>query len=230
MPAYSAIAFDAYGTLFDVHSVIATCEQLWPNQGAAVSQLWRTKQLEYSWLRTLMGRYIPFDQVTDDALSYACAALALPLSRAAVRQLQQAYLELTPFAEVAAALDALAPRRMIILSNGSPAMLDPLLASSGLSRRIEAALSVDQVKQFKPLASVYELAVTHFNVPRAEILFVSSNGWDAAGARAFGFPVAWVNRAGAPMECLGEKPDFIIKSLVELPTILLAIVARPAAS
>jgi 2-haloacid dehalogenase len=217
-----ALVFDAYGTLFDVHSVIALCEALWPGKGAALSSLWRAKQLEYTWLRSLMRRYVPFDAVTQDSLRYACAALGLELDDERVRKLMDAYLRLTPYPEVSATLASLKQRKLplAILSNGSPAMLRPLVKNAGLSGTFRAVLSVDALDIYKPAPVVYNLAVKKLGVPKSEIGFVSSNGWDACGAKSFGFTTFWVNRAGAPADPLGVTPDHVLRDLTQLPALL----------
>jgi 2-haloacid dehalogenase len=208
-----AYVFDAYGTLFDVHSVQARCEAFWPGHGMRLSQLWRSKQLEYTWLRSLMGRYAPFSQVTKEALELSCAALSLPLDGERLGILLAEYRRLSLFPEVKHALEKLKAKRAI-LSNGSPDMLDPLVAQSGLA--FDAVLSVDALRIFKPAPQVYQLAVDRLATPREEIGFVSSNGWDAAGAKSFGFRVYWINRADAPVERLGFQPDRVVKSLDEI--------------
>ena len=219
-----ALVFDAYGTLFDVHSVVELCDELWPGKGLLLSQLWRTKQLEYSWLRSLMRRYQDFAQVTEAALAYACASLGLALDDARRRRLLGAYRELAIFPEVREALAALkaSKLRLAILSNGSPAMLRPLVAHASLGRSISTVLSVDPKKIYKPAPAVYRLAVEKLRVPKSAIGFVSSNCWDACGARAFGFRTFWINRTGAPVDALGAAPDHIISGLGELPGLLRA--------
>jgi len=220
-----ALVFDAYGTLFDVHSVIALCEELWPGKGAALSQLWRTKQLEYTWQRSLMRRYQDFGRVTDAALGYACSALGLPLDAERRRRLMDAYGSLATFPEVGDALAELKARklRLAILSNGSPAMLRPVVANAGLGELIKAVISVDRCRIYKPAPVVYRLAVEKLRVPKAAIGFVSSNCWDACGAKSFGFRVFWINRSEAPVDALGAPPDHIISGLDELP----ALVGQP---
>ncbi len=217
--------FDAYGTLFDVHSVIALCEQLWPGKGAALSQLWRAKQLEYTWQRSLMRRYEDFARITEGSLRYACAALGLPVDEERRRSLARAYLKLSIFPEVRDALAALRDSRLklAILSNGSPAMLRPLVANAGLRGLIGIVISVDQRKIYKPAPAVYRLAVQRLRVPKPTIGFVSSNCWDACGAKSFGFRTFWINRTGAPVDELGATPDHVIGSLTELP----ALIRRP---
>jgi 2-haloacid dehalogenase len=217
-----AFVFDAYGTLFDVHSVIALCDQLWPGKGAALSQLWRAKQLEYTWQRSLMRRYENFNSVTEAGLGYACAALGLQLDEERRRRLTDAYLALATFPEVGEALAALKAMklRLAILSNGSPAMLRPVVAHAGLSGLIGTVISVDQRKIYKPAPAVYRLAMERLRVPKAAIGFVSSNCWDACGAKSFGFHTFWINRSGAPVDELGVAPDHTIRSLEELPGLL----------
>ena len=209
-----ALVFDAYGTLFDVHSVLRRCESFWPGKGAAVSQAWRAKQLEYTWLRSLMNRYQPFSSVTRDALAQVGEALALELSVAQMEALMGEYQMLSPFKDVRGALRRLTGYKTAILTNGSPDMIEPLVKQSGLA--FDAVLSVDAVKIFKPAPQVYELASTQLTVPANRIGFVSSNGWDALGAKSFGFAVYWINRAGAPVDRLGFKPDRVLASLNEI--------------
>jgi len=208
-----ALVFDAYGTLYDVHSVVQRSEAFWPGKGATLSQLWRAKQLEYTWQRSLMRRYAPFSQVTREALAYACAALGLELGADRSDALMQEYRRLATYPEVPAALAALRVRKAI-LSNGSPDMLEPLVKHSGLA--LDAVLSVDEVKIFKPAPEVYQLAVDRLGVGKEEIGFVSSNCWDALGARSFGFRVYWINRAKAPVDALGFQPDRIVQGAHEV--------------
>jgi len=208
-----ALVFDAYGTLYDVHSVVRRCETCFPGKGTQLSQLWRAKQLEYTWQRSLMQRYVPFSQVTREALAYSCAALGLDAGQHA-EALMGEYLRLAPFPEVPAALERLKMKRAI-LSNGSPDVLDPLVRNSGL--RFDAVLSVDELKIYKPAPGVYELAVQRLKVAKERIGFVSSNCWDALGAKSFGFRVYWINRGGAPLDQLGFRPDAELRSLATLP-------------
>jgi 2-haloacid dehalogenase len=208
-----ALVFDAYGTLYDVHSVMTRCESCWPGKGAQLSQLWRAKQLEYTWQRSLMRRYVPFSTVTREALAYTCAALGLQLSVAQMEGLMGEYLRLATYPDVAHSLQSL-KMKCAILSNGSPDMLLPLVEHSGL--KLDAVLSVDEVKIFKPAPQVYELAVQKLAVPKNRIGFVSSNCWDALGAKSYGFTVYWINRAAAPVDRLGFQPDRVLKSLHEI--------------
>ena len=212
-----ALVFDAYGTLFDVHSVAQRCESFWPGAGAQLSQLWRAKQLEWTWQRSLMRRYVPFTHVTRDALGYACAALRLALDAEKADRLMRDYLALALYPDVRAALDALrsAGRKLAILTNGSRDMIEPLVAHSALA--FDAVLSVDEVGVFKPAPEVYALAATRLGVVASETGFVSSNCWDALGAKSFGFRVWWINRTGAPLDRLDFKPDGILGGLGELP-------------
>ncbi len=216
--ALTALAFDAYGTLFDVHSVMTVAERLFPGQGKALSQLWRTKQLEYTWQRSLMRRHADFNAVTRDALRYACAALKLPFTAEALERLNDAYRTLSVFPDSLDAMAALRGRvKLAILSNGAPDMLHAVVANSPLRGAFDEVLSVEEVGVFKPDPRVYQLAVDRLGVPAGNIGFVSSNGWDAAGAKAFGFTVYWINRAGAPTEELGVEPDVELASLRDLP-------------
>jgi len=219
-----ALVFDAYGTLFDVHSVVARCEQYWPGKGAALSQTWRTKQLEYSWLRTLMGRYLPFSTVTRDALAYACEALGLALDAAQSEALMQAYRALAPYPDVPDALAQLRAggRKLAILTNGSPDMIDPLVRHCGMEKTFDAVLSADALRTYKISPQVYQYAVDRLGVSPQNIGFVSSNCWDALGAKNFGFNVWWINRQNAPVDRLDAQPDGILRGLGELPSLLSA--------
>lgn len=208
-----ALVFDAYGTLYDVHSVVRRCDQFWPGKGAALSQLWRQKQLEYTWQRSLMRRYLPFSQITREALAYACESLKLALSAANTEALMQEYLKLAAYPDVPGA-QARFKLKQAILSNGSPDMLEPLVRHSGL--RFDAVLSVDELKVYKPAPEVYQLAVDRLGVAKEAVAFVSSNCWDALGAKSFGFRVYWINRAQAPVDALGFQPDQIVGGLDEV--------------
>ncbi|MBE0627174.1 MAG: haloacid dehalogenase type II [Burkholderiales bacterium] len=215
-----ALVFDAYGTLYDVHSVIALCERYWPGKGSALSQLWRSKQLEYTWQRSLMQRYTAFSSITADGLRYACAALGLELGAAQLAELMQQYRRLSPYPDALPALQALRGRKLAILSNGSPDMLDPLVADSGLDQVLDAVLSVAEVRIFKPDPRVYQIAVDRLGVPKESIGFVSSNCWDACGAKSFGFRTYWINRAGAPLDALDATPDHTIARLTDLAALV----------
>jgi len=218
----SALVFDAYGTLFDVHSVTRRAEALFPGKGAALSAAWRTKQLEYTWLRTLMDRYEDFNRVTAASLEWTFEHLGLEASDEARRGLMDEYRRLAVFPEVPAALATLAAARpLAILSNGHPDMLNAVVEHNGLTEKFRGGvLSVHSAKHFKPEPSVYRIAEEALGVPRTMMGFVSSNGWDAAGAKSFGFRVFWLNRAKAPVERLGVRPDAILADLSELPGLL----------
>jgi len=214
--AIRGYVFDAYGTLFDVHSVVEAGRALTPDP-VALSTLWRQKQLEYTWLRSLMGRYEDFWAVTEAALRHSVKRLGLAASDADLARLMNAYHSLACFPEVRAALERLAGRPRAILSNGAPRMLAAAVASSGLGDVLEHVISVDRVKIYKPAPAVYALGPATLGVPADELLFVSSNAWDVAGAKAFGYRVAWCNRLGAPEEELGVRADHVVTRLTELP-------------
>lgn len=217
--------FDAYGTLFDVNAAAAQAARepahasirtVWP----ALAADWRRKQLEYTWLRAVADRHCDFWQVTCDGLDWALEAHGV--TDAATRErLLDLYRELTAYPEVTAVLRTLKDRgaRTAILSNGSKDMLDQAVRSAGLGHLLDAVLSVDEVGVFKPHARVYDLVEDRLGVTRQEVLFVSSNGWDAAGAAGYGFQTAWVNRAGAPVDRLYAKPHHILTDLTPIPEI-----------
>jgi 2-haloacid dehalogenase len=192
-----------------------------------LSALWRQKQLEYTWLRSLMGRYEDFWSVTEAALRFALRRLDLSAGEADIARLMEAYLSLDPFPEARAALEALAgpaagAAPLGILSNGSPRMLAAAVRSSGLGPLLAHVLSVDAVRTYKPAPAVYALGTRALGLAASEVLFVSSNGWDVAGAKACGYRVCWCNRAGAPVEGLGLRPDLEVSRLDELPAHLAA--------
>jgi 2-haloacid dehalogenase len=219
-----AIVFDAYGTLFDVRSVAATGERLFPGHGTALADLWRSKQLEYTWLQSLMQtptqRREDFAAVTAHALDYAAEALGLSLTAATRHRLLDAYLDLSAYADAVPTLARLSPRPRLILSNGTRAMLEPLAAATGVGRHLDVILSVDGAGIYKPSPRVYQLVVDHLKLLPTRIGFVSANAWDAIGAKAFGFTSFWINRNQAPMDRHGPKPDAVLSSLSELPPLL----------
>ena len=221
-----ACVFDAYGTLFDVHSAVGAHSARLGQQADAISATWRSKQLEYTWLRSLMGRHVDFWQVTGEALDFALERHGIDIqtaTRSGLREvLMQAYLKLSPYPEVATTLATLRQRgfRMAILSNGSPDMLEAAVGNAQLQGMFEAVLSVESVGVYKPDPRVYQMAVEQLTLLRENILFLSSNGWDVSGAKSFGFHTFWINRAGAPVERLGNEPDAILKDLVDLPQML----------
>jgi 2-haloacid dehalogenase len=220
-----AVIFDAYGTLFDVHSVVAAAEQLFPGHGDALSQLWRQKQIEYTQLRTLAdasgAHYAPFWDITIDALRHAAARLNLAdaLTPAAEKRLMDEYACLSAFPDTVPALKTLRERLRIplaILSNGNPPMLDIAVKSAGMSGLFDHILSVDAVRAYKPAAAAYELGTRAFGAAAKDIVFVSSNGWDVAGATWFGYSTFWINRAGLPPEQLGVTPRATGKNMNDL--------------
>lgn len=217
-----ALVFDAYGTLFDVHSVTRLADSLFAGRGAALSQAWRSKQLEYTWLRSLMGRYDDFNAVTADALDWALDSLGLAAGPAERSALMQAYRSLATFPEVRGALERLGGRRpLAILSNGHPDMLDAVVDHNELRVFFgDRVFSVHEAGVFKPDPRVYALACAGLELPAESIGFVSSNGWDAAGARSFGFTAWWVNRGKAPLERLGSPPDAAVDDLAGLARLL----------
>jgi 2-haloacid dehalogenase len=239
-----AVVFDAYGTLYDIQSVAAVTEEAFPGYGEIVTQIWRIKQLEYTWLRSLMGRYEDFSVITRDALAYTLKVLGLKNDPAAFERLMDKYLHLDLYPDAATALAAMRGCKLAILSNGSTGMLTALVANSGLDRVLDAAISVDSKRIFKPAAEVYGLIESRLGVPPAEVLFVSSNPWDACGAKAFGLNVAWIERVSpeamalacvksdlippltmfkairTQMDELGLEPDYRIRTLAELPDLV----------
>jgi len=236
-----AVVFDAYGTLYDVQSVAAVTEQAFPGYGEIITQIWRIKQLEYTWLRSLMRRYQDFGAVTRDSLAYTLRALGLEHDGGVFERIMDKYLHLDLYPDAMAALAAMRDRKLAILSNGSPAMLDALVRNSGLDRVLDATISVDAQQVFKPAPEAYSLIERELGLPPAEVLFISSNPWDVCGAKAFGLNVAWIERVTpeamrlacartdvvAPltlfkairtqMDELGLQPDYRIHALAELP-------------
>jgi 2-haloacid dehalogenase len=193
---------------------VQRCESFFPGRGAELSRLWRAKQLEYTWLRTLMQRYAPFSTVTREALAYACAALGLELTAERMEALMSEYHMLALFPDVARNFQRGKGVKRAILSNGSPDMLQPLAAHSGLE--LDAVISVDELRLYKPSPAVYALAVRKLGLDASRIGFVSSNCWDALGAKSFGFTVFWLNRSGVPVDRLGFTPDRVVQSLDEI--------------
>ena len=218
MSTLRAILFDAYGTLLDVHSVAARAEQLFPGQGHALSALWRDRQLQYSWLRTLSGQYADFWQVTGDGLDYAVARLGLTLTSSDRALLLGEYLRLAAFADAAPMLQAVSELgiRLAVLSNGAPHMLEETFGAAGLRHHFARLLSVDEARRYKTAPAAYQLAVDAFGGAPEDFVLVSSNGWDVAGGGHFGFRTFWVNRLDAPVEALGIQPTAIGRSLADL--------------
>jgi len=221
LPATRACVFDAYGTLFDLTSAARRCaDGLGPN-AEAVGTLWRTRQVEYSWLRSLMGAHADFWQVTGEALDYALAVhgIADPGLRA---RLMEAFLHIEAYPDALAVLQALkrAGRPAAILSNGSPRMLSAAVQSAGLGPFLDHVVSIEEAGTYKPHPRVYELMVRRLDLDAEHICFISSNGWDAAGAAHFGFKAVWANRGGAPRERLPGEPTAELRALDGLPALL----------
>ena len=212
-----AIAFDAF-TVFDPSPVQALVMQLFPDQGAELGKLWRLRQFEYTWLRTVMHRYTDFWKVTEDALVYAARALKLELGLETRQQLMQTWLQLKAHPDAAEALRSLrkAGIRLAFLSNMTPRMLESAVSNSGLQDLFEPALSTDAVRAFKPDPRAYRMAIDAFRLKREEIVFAAFGAWDAVGARTFGYTTFWVNRQGVAEEVLDAPPDGIGADLKDL--------------
>jgi 2-haloacid dehalogenase len=205
-----AYLFDAYGTLFDVHSVVT--EEL-----QELSRVWRRKQLESTWLLALMERYRDFWEVTELALRSAARELSIDLTESRVDALMKGYLAPAAFPEVQSALDALTGSPLGILSNGSPVMLTAAVRAHSLESYFAHLISVDRVRTYKPSPRVYALGTEALKLPAEDVLFVSSNWWDVAGAKTFGYRVCWCNRSGAEMEAWGAAPDYVVARLDLVP-------------
>jgi 2-haloacid dehalogenase len=241
-----AVVFDAYGTLYDIQSMAAVTEEAFPGYGEIVTQIWRIKQLEYTWLRSLMGRYEDFSVITRDSLAYTLRVLGLKCDPAAFERIMDKYLHLDLYPDAMAALTAMKHRKLAILSNGSTGMLTTLVRNSGLDRVLDATISIDAKRIFKPSPDAYSLIEARLGTKPAEVLFVSSNPWDACGAKAFGLNVAWIERVTpeamalacvksdfvppltmfkairTQMDELGLEPDHRIHALSELPDLVAA--------
>jgi 2-haloacid dehalogenase len=240
----NAVVFDAYGTLYDVQSVATITEEAFPGYGEIITQIWRIKQLEYSWLRSLMRRYEDFSVLTRDSLVYTLRLLGLKHDEAVFGRILEKYLHLDLYPDASASLAALRGRKLAILSNGSTDMLGALVRNSGLDRVLDATISIDSKRIFKPSPEAYTLIEEKLGVAPADVLFVSSNPWDAVGAKSFGLNVAWIERVTpeamaqacvksemiAPltmfkairmqMDELGLQPDHRIRGLSELPGVV----------
>ena len=241
-----AVVFDAYGTLYDIQSVAAVTEEAFPGYGEIVTQIWRIKQLEYTWFRSLMGRYEDFSVITRDSLAYTIRVLGLTHDAATFERIMDKYLHLDPYPDAKATLGRLKGRKLAILSNGSSDMLNTLVHNTGLDQILDATISIDSQRIFKPSPDTYGLIEARLAVRPAEVLFVSSNPWDACGAKAFGLKVAWIERVTPEamalacvkndlippltmfkalrmqMDELGVKPDYRIHGLSELPALVAA--------
>lgn len=207
------LIFDVYGTLFDVHSVKTKGDTLFEEKGKEISTLWRQKQIEYSFLRQLMGQYKPFSEITLQSLKYALNPLDISYTKEEITILREMYKELTPYPEVEDVLQKLEHKKLVVFSNGSRDMLEPLIENSSIARCLDMTISVDDIKQYKPTPASYTHALNMLNLKREEILFLSSNGWDISGAKSFGFQTAWINRARFPIEELDQKPHYIYQDL-----------------
>jgi len=219
-----AIIFDAYGTLFDVYSIGALAERLFPGKGRALAELWRDKQIQYSQLRTLCSTYRPFWEVTQDALVFACRKLGLELKLEAQNMMMGQYAKLQPFPENLAVMRELKTMglKLAILSNGNPEMLQAVVQSAGMEELFSHVLSVDAVKKFKTAPEAYQLGTDMLGMAAKDILFVSSNCWDVCGASWFGYKTFWVNRDNAPMDELGVTPHGQGRLLSDLPPFVAA--------
>jgi 2-haloacid dehalogenase len=239
-----AVVFDAYGTLYDIQSVASVTEDAFPGYGEIITQIWRIKQLEYTWLRSLMRRYQDFSAVTRESLAYTLRCLGLEYDTATFEGIVDKYLHLDLYPDALSSLAAMKDRKLAILSNGSPDMLNALVRNSGLDRVLDATISVDANKVFKPSPDAYTLIESTLNVPPADVLFISSNPWDACGAKSFGRNVAWIERVTpeamalaciesdvlppltmfkairTQMDELGLEPDYRIHALSELPALV----------
>jgi len=216
-PSIKAVAFDAF-TLFDTSTVLAKAEILYPGKGAELMTLWRNRQFEYTWLRSLSKKYKDFWNVTADALVFAAASLKLTLSNENKDQLMQSILQMKFLPGAGKVLRQLKDMslQLAILSNATPAMLQAVINNSAMKGVFDFVISTDAVKTYKPDPAAYQLGINAFKVQKEEILFVAFGGWDAAGAKSFGFPTAWINAAGVPAEQLDALPDYTCKNLSEL--------------
>lgn len=219
-----AIIFDAYGTLFDVYSIGALAERLFPGKGSALAELWRDKQIQYSQLRTLCSTYKPFWEVTQDALVFSCRKLGLDLDLEAQNMMMGQYAKLQPFPENLAVLRQLKATgmKLAILSNGNPEMLAAVVQNAQMEDLFSHVISVETVKKFKTAPEAYQLGTDLLGMPARDIVFVSSNGWDVCGASWYGYKTFWVNRADAPMEELGVTPHGQGRLLSDLPAFIAA--------
>ena len=212
-----AIVFDAYGTLLDVQSLTNKLTSYFPEHATEINNIWRRKQLEYTWLRSLMEQYKPFSEVTAEALEFACKAAQVPLPTEVKADLVSGYFSLKAYPEIADSLQELSKHyQLAILSNADPAMLEAATSTNNLNEHLQAIISADSVQTFKPHPSVYRLAEHELKLDRAHIAFVSSNTWDVSGAKSFGLYSIWLQRGQLPMEVLGFEPDISINKITDL--------------
>jgi 2-haloacid dehalogenase len=226
---YRLIAFDAYGTLFDVYSMGQLAEELFPGQGSALALMWRDRQIEYTRLVTMSDPnpngskyYLPFWELTIRSLRYVCKRLGLDLSPENEKRLMDQYAKLTGFTDSLSVLKSIQERGIAtaILSNGSREMLATVVESNGLKPYIDQVVTVEEVRLFKTAPQAYELLLKAFPVKKEEVLFVSSNAWDALAAKWYGFDVFWVNRLGHPFEEIGEPPNYEGENLTQVLDVL----------
>lgn len=222
---YKLVAFDAYGTLFDVYSMGELAEELFPGQGQVVAVMWRDRQIEYTRLVTMSDpnpagskHYLSFWELTIRALRYVCKRLSLPLSSENEKLLMGQYAKLTGFPDSVQVVKSIKEKNLFtsILSNGSIGMLSTVVTSNGLHPYLDKVVSIEDIRLFKTAPQAYQLLLDAFPVQKQEVLFVSSNAWDALAAKWFGFDVFWVNRPGHPFEEIGEQPDYIGESLTQV--------------
>jgi len=211
---FAAVAFD-YFVLFNADSVVPVVDRVFPGKGRAFTDIWRTRQFQYAWLRSIEGRYVDFSRLTEDALAYAANAMRLEPTAGQKRQLVEAYLQLTPWPDTADALRRLRESnvRVITLANLSPSMLQANADHAGLTALFDALISTDANHTYKPDPRAYQLGVDHLRVAKEDVVFAAFGGWDAAGAKSFGYPTVWVNRFNQPAEELGFRPDRTVTDL-----------------
>ena len=221
--AIKAVVFDAFA-IFDARSVFRLVEEMFPGHGSALSEQWRTRQFEYTWLRNSMREYRDFWHVTEDALNYAAKQSGVSLSPAQSRRLMEAYLELKPWPDVTPVIDTLRRRglRLALLTNWTSAMQHACLQGAGLEAIFDFQLSTDRVKAYKPDPAAYRMGPEVFGLEKHEIAFVAFGGWDAAGAKVFGYPTYWTNRLNLPLEELGVRPDATSSGLSGLPNFIIS--------
>lgn len=208
-----AVVFDAYGTLYDVQSVEGVTDQAFPGHGEIITQIWRLKQLEYSWLRSLMGRYEDFSVITRDSLKYTLGVLGLTPDADMFDRIMDKYVHLDLYPDAMQSLESLKGYKLAILSNGSSDMLNALVKNTGLDKILDATISIDSKRIFKPSPEAYSLVESALGVEKNEILFVSSNPFDTCGAKAYGFTVAWIERVTADAMALEWKKDAALRPL-----------------